>query len=558
MNILSGFGGGGRNLTIKFVADTAKAGRDIDKFFNQIQSKNAATKISGIGKMGEIGSSGFLSRAAGFFGITTAALKAGAAVTAFGIAMKETFSFGNLIEGSIAQLKVFTGSVEKSHAIMEEAIRFSMLTPFKPGETFAATSMAQQYGIDMFAKGKYGLGANRSASEIVAGLASFRNAQGEAVGLNRAVYAIAGGDTRLLRPFGPQVRAAYEASKKAGALRTSAQINAFLEGLGKIPQVMEMAKMYSETVSGLWSTIVGYGEEFWIRFSGAGEKPEVLTFWSQIRDILKDVRDMGAPVMLYLKAGLVESGASLGASIKSIWLGIKIIFKMLEPILKIAWQIFRVFTALATTVFVALIKSFEFLYNAVIRFFDALGDNANLNNMVLYMEQFVTGFQIALNGLVIWWGAALDQMALDLEAFIDNPAFRILKAFLGGVFSREGAAMATAGGLLGIPFGAVGAGPGAAIGAGLAGLQNVFRQMYPEIERINEKVKETQDKNKDEGMWIGGSQFIKRGGVWQEVKQKSSTSNISNTIIINDPVKIKVPITDFSGSQYPLILDMPK
>jgi hypothetical protein len=420
--------------------------------------------------------------------------------------------------------------------------------------------MAQQYGIDMFAKGKYGLGANRSASEIVAGLASFRNAQGEAVGLNRAVYAIAGGDTRLLRPFGPQVRAAYEASKKAGALRTSAQINAFLEGLGKIPQVMEMAKMYSETVSGLWSTIVGYGEEFWIRFSGAGEKPEVLTFWSQIRDILKDIRNMGAPVMLYLKAGLVEWGASLGASIKSIWLGIKVILKLLEPVLKIAWQIFRVFSALVTTVFVALIKSFEFLYNAVVRFFAALGDNANLNNMVAYMEQFVTGFQIACIALTIGWGAALDRMALDLEKFIDNPAFRMLKAFLSGVFSKEGAAMATAGGLFGMFFGA--AGPGAAIGAMIAGFKRMGLEVPDEIERINKKVKETQDKNKDEGLWIGGSQFIKRGGVWQEVKPKSSTksgtSNISTTIIITDPVKINVPITDFSGSRYQLILDMPR
>ena len=186
--------------------------------------------------------------------------------------MKHTIKWGNLVEGAKVQMEVFTRSAKKAASTLREAVRFSMLTPFRPGEVFGATATAMQYGIkDPYKKGAYGLPGGKTAMDLLAGLASFRNAQGEAIGLNRAVYAIARGERRMLRAYGVDVQQAHERSIEKGKAGSWAYVSSMLEQLGKMPQVMNMAKAHSESMAGMWSTIAGFAEEFWRNVSGAAE-----------------------------------------------------------------------------------------------------------------------------------------------------------------------------------------------------------------------------------------------------------------------------------------------
>jgi hypothetical protein len=225
LRVLGGLGSGSaRSLVIRFIADTARASRDIDNLMLKVR------KIHGMGAPKE----GYL--AGGFRGIfgqmeysllnrltrgfkemgesgavalEGLALKLGiitGSLIAFGYTMKKTFEFGNLVEGATLQLEVLTQNVQRAHGMMREARMFSIRTPFTPSETFMATAMAEQFGINPYRKGAYNLGQNRFAMEVIAGLGSYRDIQGRPMGMARAVYALARGDRRLLRPYGTQVQ----------------------------------------------------------------------------------------------------------------------------------------------------------------------------------------------------------------------------------------------------------------------------------------------------------------------------------------------------------------
>jgi hypothetical protein len=443
MNILGYVGGSvARSLIIRFIADTAKASHDIDKLTAKIvrmqtvnQVARAAGTFTGLGAPGYIAAKAALATdnlnkmgiagTAAFAGIGGSAMAAVAGVVTFGYAMYKTFSFGNLVEGAITQLEVITGSAEKAREMMGKAIRFSMITPFKPAETFGATAMAAQFGIDPFRTGAYGLAPGQHFMQIASGIASYKNAQGEMLGLHRAVYGLLAGDRRLLRPVMGLVQPAYEVAKKAGPIGSQAYREKFIEGLGKVPQIMNMALKYSDTMVGMWSTIVGYWEQFWIDFGGAGRAKDVITFWSQIKSILREIRDNGVAFMDYLSNGITEFGAAVGASLKFLWDLVVNVFKMLSPVLipvlKIIWEIFR--AALATLMFIlnTAIQLLKILSISVQFVLMLLGVRTTLEGIVDSMIWFVTNLQI----MFMFVGIFIDGILAKMVRFFDYIELRL-------------------------------------------------------------------------------------------------------------------------------------
>ena len=72
-----------------------------------------------------------------------------------------------------------------------------------------------------------------------------------------------------------------------------------IEELAKVPKIMALANEQADTMATMWSTITGYAEEFWMDLTGAGEETGVVTLWSQLKDILKDIRDGGEKLLLH-------------------------------------------------------------------------------------------------------------------------------------------------------------------------------------------------------------------------------------------------------------------
>jgi hypothetical protein len=384
----------------------------------------------------------------GTFGLAIAG--AVAAIKMIIHAAKKTFEFGNLVEGSKVQLTQFLGSEKAAIKDISQARKFSLLTPFGPAEVLGATASARQFGIDPFGKNKYGLKGNKTAMDIIGGLASFRNPMtGESIGMGRAAYAVAGGDTRLLRPFGSDVRAAYETAKKSGPLRSEAFTSKFLEELGKLPKVLNMAEAQSNSMLGMWSTIAGFAEEFWMALSGAAEETGVTTFWSQMKDIVRDVRDTGLEIMTYIMPYVTEFGTYLGSIFKFTWDMLKEVwhiigpvlvptFKILIQLLRMGWEtmkmIFKIVVSL-TKILVAMVMAPWKLLNVL------TGTAERTQSIIDSMMEFVTGMQVTFQLFGIFIDAIVEKIITSMDRAIakfEDLVYRIKKwGGSGGELNKE-------------------------------------------------------------------------------------------------------------------------
>lgn len=456
-----------KSVKIKFITDLSKAMRDIDRLEKRMDRVNAKglkahvksmmpegaktlsvadkkgigaevakTFVPGIVKAGNklgaafgslTGTSGLLRTA--FTGLNPAIIAAIAALYGFIHAMKQTFHFGNLVEGAKVQLTQFLGSERAAIRDIKAAREFSLKTAFGPAETFGAAASARQFGIDPFATNKYGLKNGKTAMDIIAGLGSFRNPMtGEKIGLNRAAYAVAGGDTRLLRPFGADVRAAYETAKGAGPLRSAAFVSKFIEELGKLPKVLNMAEAYEKTMEGRWSTIAGYAEEFWMALSGASEETGVTTFWSQIEDILLDIRNSGYELTKYILPYVTEYGTYIGAWIKYIWDYLKEIWHLvgpvLIPVLKIIVQLWRVVAEWVKTAFhisISLLKVFVQLVLLPSKLLNILtGASEKVKAIIDKLAEFVVGLKVTFQLFGIFIDSVVKKIINAIDALINK------------------------------------------------------------------------------------------------------------------------------------------
>ncbi|MFW9871950.1 MAG: hypothetical protein ACFFG0_02535 [Candidatus Thorarchaeota archaeon] len=389
MNLLSGFGRGmSRSMVIRFLADTARASRSIDallrkiNLINRSSSKNifgGFTKrgdrsfqdaldryTSGIRRFGDEGENAFNKT-------NKSAKKLLITLGAIGFTMRKAFKVGALVENSLVALEVLQGSAKRARQTMREAMRFSLLTPFKPTEVLAATQAAAQYNIDLYKKGGYGLRKDQNVAQILAGMGSFVDMSGKKIGMARAAHAVMRGDYRLLRQYRGLVSPAFEEAKAAGKVGTPQFTRKFIEGLGKIPQIMDMAEKQSLTVSGLWSTIAGTFEEFWMRFTGAAEEEGVPTFWANIRDILFEIRKGMLSFVEYIGPGVTEVGAAIGSAFKALFKAIKTALTVLMPVFKLIWFFVRVIAIVIDFIFTSISKVFDFFG----KIFNKIGDVIN-------------------------------------------------------------------------------------------------------------------------------------------------------------------------------------
>jgi len=339
-----------------------------------------------------------------------------------------TFEMGNLVEGAMLQMQQISGRSEKStiEGLLKPAMKESLLTQFTPAQMLSATQMAVQYGIDPFKQGGHGLNKDTTAMKLISSMGSFRDSHGKAMGPERAIYAIARGDRRLLRPYGRDVQNAYEESKSAGKTGSGAFVDTFISKLGKIPYLMNMAEKQARTMAGEWSTISGFTEEFFFALSGAGEETGVVTLWSQVRDILKDVRVGGIQFMSAISPFVTEFGTFIGSILKFIWDSIKLIWSIIGPVLIPAFKImvqlvriiFEVGKAIAST-FISLAKIIISVVSAPIKLLSSiLGVSNGIKRITDGLSEFVTGLQVTFSLLEVFMEGVVQKIVIGIDLMI--------------------------------------------------------------------------------------------------------------------------------------------
>lgn len=393
------------------------------------------------GKAGFFGPGGFkgmMKNIAESGGSVTAAFKAipapvkflSVALFGLGKVLNGIVKMGVFVEGRMTQIEVLTGSAAKSRQLTKEAIKYSIITPFSPSQVFAATSTAVQFGFkDVYKKGAYGLGKDKSLADIAAGLGSVPDLSGKMMGMDRMMNAIMRGDYRLLRPVRGMVQPAYAKAKATGhKVGTPGFNKVFVESLGKIPAIMNLAEKQSNTVAGLWSTIAGFADDFWIAISGVAVAPGVITFWSQLRSILKDIRDVGLEMMDYLQPFFVELGALLGAPFMAVWEVIRQIGKTFGPLFvslgKIAIQFNRI--VMSTIVFglklaVRLVVFLQDIVMVVLNRLNAMfGIMDKTSSFVETITEFVAGLQALFQLAMMIVKLSLDMIVLKFKTVLDG------------------------------------------------------------------------------------------------------------------------------------------
>jgi hypothetical protein len=479
---LAGFGG-------KIKTAFSGIGGRFSSFFGNIfrGGKTADATTASFGGLSDIiKKTGFGAlRAKNAFGLLGGVLQkipgwAKAAVAAF-FGLREAFKHGMLVEGSKIIFETLTGSMERASKLITGSRRYSVLTPFTPEEVLGATTTSIQYGIKPFEKGGYGLAPGKTAMDIFAGLGSMINPlTGAALGINRMATAVLRGDYRLLRPVRGIVNPAYEAAKATGYKVGTPEFNEkFINELGKIPAIMQLAERHSTSVKGLWSTISGMWEEFWMDFTGAGEQRGVLTFWSQIRDILLDIRDSILPAYEKIQPAITEFGARVGSVLKMVYniakeilpalalsgivkfvkilrgakaflpglggslltifkfayklfpvfriLKLLVISEFIKPFIPLLMQVARILNQVGIFVSTTLTRAFQFLVK-VVEAFARIFFGTRIEDMTSKLNEFVTGLQM----FVQWWGVYVDLIFSKLEARINKAVFAV-KEFLSNM-----------------------------------------------------------------------------------------------------------------------------
>ena len=344
-------------------------------------------------------------------------------------AAKQIAHFGNTIEQSKIVLATMMGGDKKAVKTIAQMRTFSRKTQFLPEDIVGSTTMLAKFGVNPFEKGKFGLGKDKHVMDLMSGLAAMPGMKGTPIGLDRAVNAvIAGRDIRPIKALGPEALAAYQKAKKVGTSGSPEFIKVMLTELGKLPKIMGLAEMQIDSMKGLWSTITGYTEEIWMDIAGAGQEKGVVTLWSQVKDILRDIRDSGDRFINYMGPFFRDFGTAIGAIFKFIWEILGQVWEIIGPVLIPAFKILvavgRIFFEVLKGVLNLIIDMAKVLIAVIklpFQLIDALfGVNDSLKSLLDYLLNIVLGLQIAFMFLGIFTNGIVEDVRSGIQSWIDK------------------------------------------------------------------------------------------------------------------------------------------
>ncbi|MCK5015946.1 MAG: hypothetical protein KAS32_02650, partial [Candidatus Peribacteraceae bacterium] len=416
-----------KDLTVRFMMDTSnfdKKQKQVKKGLDGLDDSNIKTKKSFVG-MGDA-AQGLMGR------LGPLAMKIGLIVGAF-FALKKAIDpilkAGEDAEGSITTLTVLLGSEAKAILAFNNAVKMSQKTPFSPQEVASATALAAQFGVkDAF--GKTLVGADNvklSVMDIVAGMASFRDMQGQFMGMQRAASGLLRGELAMLDNYRGLVMPAYKAAAKQAQVGTPKFVKEFVKGVAQISQITNMAKAQAESYSGVISTIKGHIGLVFLHISGAALGTRAETFWTKLREGAKGFSDNLGKFVSDSAPVLREIGNFLAS-----------IFRVIGAALKALYVVFKPFIVLIGATFVILMKVLTPLFNAITWLLDALSKETSImwemadvfygiSHDMKVMFEFVDNMFIKVQMMGVFLRKTWDAMGQSLKDFLTDIPGSIIK-----------------------------------------------------------------------------------------------------------------------------------
>ncbi len=427
-----------KSLLIRFITDTAKAEKNVERLeakINRVAGRgvtgvNASRPMESVLKQTanlSAATGGLIPNLAGMgsglMGLAGPGAVAAAAIGGVALGISKMVSSGIAAEDAITKMEVlFGGDRLKAIETYQKSIKFANQTPFDPADVVPAAVLSAQYGMDAFEK-TLGKNKDKTLAALIGDMAEFASQEGNPVSMADAANALFRADMSLLDKYGKLGRDAYEQAKSAGNVGTDAFRKAFIQNMAAVKEWDGMALRTSKDVSGMWSTIVGNISTAFLYMSGAAEGDKTVTFWSQYRDIVRDIT-AGSEVMLEeLKPMLVEAGATFGAMLKSGWESAKAMFTVMGPFLKMMWEVAKaglrgvMFSArLFWNIISNTMKAISFVASTI---YGWIAKSTTLNNMIKgmmgWLENMGLQVMIILDFLSIWWDGFLEKAKRTFE-----------------------------------------------------------------------------------------------------------------------------------------------
>lgn len=352
------------------------------------------------------------------------ALKIGLVAGAF-YALKKSMDpiikAGESAEGSITTLTVLLGSEEKALKAYNKAIEMSTRTPFDPREVASATALAAQFGqTDVFSKSLQGANNTKtSVMEIIAGMASFRDMEGNFIGMQRAASALLRGELAMLDNYRGLVMPAYNEAKKIAQVGTPEFVKSFVAQVAKIPAFMEMAKAQAESYSGILSTIKGHIGLIFLHLSGAAMGSKAETFWTKLREGAKEFSDNLGKFVSDAAPYLREIGNFLSDTFGTVWATIKATYVAFKPLLLLIGSSLGLIMKVLSPVLKAATWLLNIMAKHTNQLWQAMDAFYGISDGLKQSLDYVDNIFIKLQMMGVFLKRTWDAMGQSLKDFVD-------------------------------------------------------------------------------------------------------------------------------------------
>lgn len=408
-------------IAVKFMSDTKDATRDMKAFKGSVS--DATTKIGGTtGKGGLFGRIGMATHnmaqhlGVGASKFSALALKAGVATAALLLVKKglgAVTDAGMEAEDAIVKLGVLFKDEAKAMATYQESLKFSIRTPFDPRDIVQGAVVAGQYGADAFQKGLYGM--RNDAMTVIADMAAFSGQS-----MQEAATALFRGDLALLEKYGAQAREAYSEAKKFGEIGSRGFIQNFVKGMSEIPTWMGMAEKKSQTMSGIWSTIKGNAGLIWTYISGATEQKGVITFWTKLKNIVKEFSDGFGAFVADVKPILTDFGAVVGQVFGFIWSALKGVGAFVYPFIKFMIGGFKIILPIIKGIFSLVSQAFNGIFKIAGAVWGVLDKIFGVNSFLKSFERTIDYLVAKIGFIFTFLRAGFNSMIQSVKAFVED------------------------------------------------------------------------------------------------------------------------------------------